>query len=142
MASQLRFEAEAERELDDAALMYDEQRPGLGQRFLNEVGVTTERIRQLPGAGAPVKHVPAGLGVRQAPVKGFPYHVVYLNTAQDIRVLQSRITGDGLGTGWIGDMIDQFSWHLTDCASPAWYRTRRSIDLRSPGCGTTSGAFS
>jgi plasmid stabilization system protein ParE len=87
VASQLRFEAEAERELDDAALTYDEQRPGLGQRFLNEVGVTTERIRQFPGAGAPVKHVPAALGVRQAPVKGFPYHVVYLSTAKEIRVL-------------------------------------------------------
>lgn len=71
MASPLRFEAEAERELDDAALTYDEQRPGLGRRFLNEVAVTTERIRQFPGAGPPVKHVPADLGVRQASVKGF-----------------------------------------------------------------------
>lgn len=76
MTTQLRFEAEAERELGEAAQRYDEQRPGLGRRFLNEVEVTTERIRQFPGAGAPVKHVPADLGVRQAPVKGFPYHII------------------------------------------------------------------
>lgn len=87
MATQLRFEAEAERELGDAAQRYDEQRPGLGRRFLNEVEVTAERIRQFPAAGAPVKHVPADLGVRQAPVKGFPYHVVDLSTAKQIRVL-------------------------------------------------------
>jgi len=87
VATQLRFEAEAERELGDAAQRYDEQRPGLGRRFLNEVEVTAERIRQFPAAGAPVKHVPADLGVRQAPVKGFPYHVVYLSTAKQIRVL-------------------------------------------------------
>lgn len=87
MASQLRFEAEAERELDEAAQRYEEQRPGLGKRFLHEIELTTERICQFPGVGAPVKHVPADLGTRQAPVKDFPYQVVYLSTADAIRVL-------------------------------------------------------
>jgi len=79
VASQLRFEVEAERELDEAAQRYEEQRPGLGKRFLHEIELTTERICQFPGVGAPVKHVPADLGTRQAPVKDFPYQVVYLN---------------------------------------------------------------
>jgi hypothetical protein len=87
VASQLRFEGEAERELDEAAQRYEEQRPGLGNRFLHEVELTTERIRQFPGVGAPVKHVPADLGTRQAPVKDFPFQVVYLSTADAIRVL-------------------------------------------------------
>ena len=87
MASQLRYEVEAERELDEAAQRYEEQRPGLGKRFLREVELTTKRICQFPGAGAPVKRVPADLATRQAPVKDFPYQVVYLSTAGVIRVL-------------------------------------------------------
>ena len=67
MAIQLRFEAEAERELAEAAGRYEDQRPGLGKRFLDEVELTSERIQQFPGAGAPVKHVPAELEARQRP---------------------------------------------------------------------------
>lgn len=87
MALPLRFEVEAEHELEQAAGRYEEQRPGLGERFLQEIAVTTARIRQFPRAGAPVKRVPAGLGARQAPIKGFPYHVVYLEKENEIRVL-------------------------------------------------------
>ena len=87
VASPVRFEAEAEHELDDAAKRYEEQRPGLGQRFLREVAATTDRVRQFPRAGAPAKHVPVELGARHAPIKGFPYHLVYLETADEIRVL-------------------------------------------------------
>lgn len=87
MASPVRFEAEAEYELDEGVQRYEEQRPGLGQRFLHEISVTTERVRQFPGAGAPVKHIPAELGARYAPVKGFPYHVVYLEKGSEVRVL-------------------------------------------------------
>jgi plasmid stabilization system protein ParE len=85
--AQLLFEAEAEHELDEATQRYDEQRPGLGQRFLDEVATTTQRVREFPRAGAPVKHVPKELGARHAPVNGFPYHVVYLAKANEIRVL-------------------------------------------------------
>lgn len=87
MALPLRFEAEAERELEEAARRYDEQNPGLGRRFLHEIEVTAERVRQFPGAGAPVRHVPADLNIRQAPVRGFPYHVVYVETPTASRVL-------------------------------------------------------
>ena len=87
MVTPLQFEAEAERELDEAAQRYEEQRPGLGKRFLHEIESTAEQIRRFPGAGAPIKHVPADLGARHAPVKGFPYHVVYLSTPNAIRVL-------------------------------------------------------
>ncbi len=87
MKTPLRFEPEAERELEDAIRWYDEQRFGLGEQFLHEVDLTVERIRDFPAAGAPVNHVPRSLGVRQAPVGGFPYFVVYLRSLQTIRVL-------------------------------------------------------
>lgn len=83
----LRFEAEAECELEEATRWYEEQRPGLGERFLHAVDIAVEQIRQLPAAGAPVRHVPASLGVRQVPVDSFPYCVVYLCTPETIRVL-------------------------------------------------------
>ena len=87
MATPLRFESEAEKELDKAAGTYEEQRPGLGQRFLDAVTVTLDRVQEFPRAGAPVRHVAANLGVRQAPVRGFPYHVVYLDSGNRIRIL-------------------------------------------------------
>jgi len=69
-------EPEADQELEEAALRYEEQGRGLGQRFLAAVAGTVERTRRFPNAGAPVLFVPADLPARQAPVKGFPYHVV------------------------------------------------------------------
>jgi hypothetical protein len=105
VARQLRFEAEAERELDEAAQRYEEQRPALGKRFLHEVELTAERIRQFPGVGAPVKHVPADLGTRQARSKTF-----LIKSSTSVRPTRSGsspslTTGDGLGIGWIGEMV-------------------------------------
>jgi hypothetical protein len=54
-------EPEAEQELEEAAGRYDQQRPGLGKRFLDAVAATVERIRRFPQAGAPVPFVPADL---------------------------------------------------------------------------------
>ena len=87
MATPLLIEPEADRELEEAALRYEEERPGLGRRFLESIAVTLERIGRFPQAGAPMPHVPADLSARRAPVKGFPYHVVYLTTADSIRIL-------------------------------------------------------
>jgi toxin ParE1/3/4 len=80
-------EPEADQELEDAAWWYEEQRPGLGQLFLKAVEATVDSIQQFPGAGAPVPFVASDLPVRRAPVQRFPYHVVYLETAMEIRVL-------------------------------------------------------
>lgn len=87
MTIPLLFEAEAESELDEAAQRYEEHRLGLGQRFLDQVATTAEYIRRFPQAGAPARHVPEDLGVRHAPIKGFPFHFVYLPTGDEIRVL-------------------------------------------------------
>lgn len=87
MATRLLVEAEADRELEEAVQRYEEKRSGLGQRFLDGVTFTIDRIRRFPLAGATVPYVSSDLSVRRAPVKGFPYHVVYLHTSESIRVL-------------------------------------------------------
>jgi len=86
-AAPLFIEPEANQELEDAAVRYDKERSGLGQRFLDEVAATLDRIGRFPQAGAPVPFVPTDLAVRRAPVKGFPYHAVYLIGDHTIRVL-------------------------------------------------------
>ena len=87
MPTPIRFEPEAERELEEAAATYEERRLRLGKRFLEAVTVTLDRVQEFPLAGAPVRHVPTDLGVRQAPIRGFPYRVVYLHTDTTIHVL-------------------------------------------------------
>jgi plasmid stabilization system protein ParE len=54
----LLLEPEAIRELDEAVTWYEEQRSGLGQRFLDAVGVTLEQVVAFPAAGVPVPQVP------------------------------------------------------------------------------------
>lgn len=83
----VRFEDEANHEYRAAARWYEARRAGLGAEFLDAVDDTLRRIVLFPSAGAPVPRVPADLTVRRAPVKRFPYHVVYLKTEATIRVL-------------------------------------------------------
>jgi toxin ParE1/3/4 len=85
--SPLLIEPEAEQELDDAARRYEAERPGLGHRFLDGVAATLDRIRRFPLAGAPVPYLAEDVPARRAPVKSFPYHVVYLTAAEGVRVL-------------------------------------------------------
>jgi Plasmid stabilisation system protein. len=82
-----RAQDEASQELDYAARWYEERRSGLGDRFLSSVDETLDQISRFPGAGAPVPRVPPELPVRRAPIKGFPYHVIYLETAEAIHIL-------------------------------------------------------
>jgi hypothetical protein len=51
------------------------------------VDATLAQIVRLPRAGARVPRVPIDLPVRRAPVKRFPYHVIYLDVKATIRVL-------------------------------------------------------
>jgi len=81
------LEPEARQELGDAARWYEDQRLGLGQRFLGAVEAALDRLAVLPAAGTPVPHVSFDLAVRRTPVERFPYHVVYLETQDAIRVL-------------------------------------------------------
>lgn len=46
-----------------------------------------EFIARFPHAGTPVPGLPPELAVRRVPVRGFPFHVVYLELSDVIRVL-------------------------------------------------------
>jgi toxin ParE1/3/4 len=83
----VRFEDEADQEYRAAARRYEEQRAGLGAEFLDAVDATLRQIVRFPRAGALVPRVPADLSVRRAPVKRFPYQVVYIGAQAAIRVL-------------------------------------------------------
>ncbi len=87
MSPSVRFEDEADAEYRNAGRWYEEHRAGLGSEFLDAVDATLDRIMRLPHAGARVPRVPLDLPVRRAPVKRFPYHVIYLETKPTIRIL-------------------------------------------------------
>jgi len=80
-------EPEASGELEDSAWWFEGQRSGLGQRFFDAVDASVERISRFPQSGALYPQVPPDLEIRRVPVKRFPYHVVYLETAEAIRIL-------------------------------------------------------
>jgi len=82
-----RVQPEAAEELDRAARWYEDRRSGLGLRFLDSVDATLTQIGRFPEAGAAVARVSPDLGVRRAPIKGFPYQLVYVETAEAVEIL-------------------------------------------------------
>ena len=82
-----RTEPEASAELEDAAVWYESRRPGLGVEFLEAVDATLDRIARWPKAGGRIPGVSSDVPARRAPVKGFPYHIAYLEMPDTIRVL-------------------------------------------------------
>ena len=83
----IRTEPEASSEVEQAALWYEQQRRGLGGEFLEAIDSALEFISRFPRAGVPVPDVPLDLPVRRAPVRRFPFQVVYLELPGTIRVL-------------------------------------------------------
>jgi toxin ParE1/3/4 len=74
MSRQIIFELEARLEFEDAVLWYDEQQPGLGDRFEAEVHATFSHILQDP------ERFPfAGETVRKARVEVFESYSVYFS---------------------------------------------------------------
>ena len=87
MTSRFRAEPEASAELDEAALWYEQRRSGLGIEFLEAIDSALEFIARFPQAGAPVPGVLLDLPVRRVPVRQFPFHVIYLEVSDAIRIL-------------------------------------------------------
>ena len=87
MIQNIRVEAEAAAELEASVIWYEENLVGLGERFLDAVDLTLGQIAQWPRSGAPVPDVASDLNVRRVPIGRFPFHVVYLESADEIRVL-------------------------------------------------------
>src|SRR5947208_2689977 len=71
----------AEADLEDAARWYEDERPGLAERFLSDVNRTVARIRQRP------LHFPAVSGnVRRALLHTFPF-AVYFQVLDEIVIV-------------------------------------------------------
>jgi plasmid stabilization system protein ParE len=85
--SRLRVSAAAEEELRAAVAWYDEQRPGLGEEFLVEVGRVLTLILQHPAIGSPVPRVRAERGTRRVPLRRFPYFVIYRERDNELHVI-------------------------------------------------------
>ena len=87
MNSRVRFDDEADAEYRNAGRWYEDRRTGLGLEFFDAIDAAIGQIVELPRAGEPVPRIPAELPVRRLAVKRFPYHVFYLETPPEIRIL-------------------------------------------------------
>jgi len=78
----LRFRLEAESEIDEAAVWYESQAPGLGEKFLIAVDEAIDAILRNPRAFSEVDH-----GTRRFPMRRFPYGVVYQERRDQILII-------------------------------------------------------
>ena len=72
MTLEVRFRPEAEQDLSDAAVWYEEQRSGLGEQFLDEVLAVVSSVAETPRQ-YPVVH----RRIRRALMRRFPFGVYY-----------------------------------------------------------------
>jgi plasmid stabilization system protein ParE len=78
----IRIRPEAERDVEAAYAWYEEQRPGPGREFLNDLELVYERLTEFP-----VMYADIYRGLRRALSKRFPVGVFYLVTETQVRVL-------------------------------------------------------
>jgi plasmid stabilization system protein ParE len=81
------IEPQAAAELKEAANWYDSKRLGLGHELLEAVDEALAFIASWPRSGKLVPKVAQGFRIRRTPVRRFPYHVVYLETPNALRIL-------------------------------------------------------
>ncbi len=88
----LEFHPEAELELIEAAVHYELQVPGLGERFEAEVRRATDVLLEYPEIGRP-----ANSNLREFVLRRFPFTLVYSATSDVVRIEavahQSRLPG-------------------------------------------------
>ena len=87
MSALVRFEDEADAEYREAGRWYDARQAGLGIEFFDEVDATVRRILEFPLIGVPVPRVARDLRVRRLAVTRFPYHVIYVEPTDVLRIL-------------------------------------------------------
>lgn len=87
MTRRLRVDAAAGDELEAAAAWYEVRRVGLGRDLLASVDATLTQIVESPAAGSRVPGVAKSLGVRRRLVPRFPYAIVYLELAEEVRIV-------------------------------------------------------
>ena len=77
----LEFHPEAELELIEAAVHYDKQVPGLGERFESEIRYVTDLLLDQPETGPP-----ADPDLRKFILTRFPFTLYYSVTADILRI--------------------------------------------------------
>lgn len=87
MNKPIRFDDEAEEELTAAAVWYERRRAGLARSLLAAVDNAVHRIRTSRESCSHEPGLPHELGVRRAFVEKFPYRVVFVELADEVRVL-------------------------------------------------------
>lgn len=75
MSRQLIVRTEAEADISEAAVWYDERRAGLGFEFLSEIRSAISRAVERPFSHARMRLSP---DVRRVLIRRFPYRVFYL----------------------------------------------------------------
>lgn len=83
----VRFAPESVEELADAAAWYDTQRQGLAQQFLDEIERVLLTIRTRPPSFPRLRDMPPGLPIRRALLSRFPYGLLFLELAEEIRIV-------------------------------------------------------
>jgi hypothetical protein len=78
---------EAKAELSIAGEWYEAHRTGLAQVFLGTVREVLSLLEESTRVGTPIRGVDPGLGVRRVLLRKFPYSVVFVEMANEIRVL-------------------------------------------------------
>jgi toxin ParE2 len=78
----IRFLIPARRELKDAVLYYNAQRPHLGNEFRDEVWDTIQRINKFPEAWHPLS-----ASIRRCQMNRFPYGLIYVASENEILII-------------------------------------------------------
>ena len=76
------FYEAAQREFDEAIAHYEQQVPGLGERYRKAVKEALDRIKQFPEAYSPLSR-----RTRRCLVSGFPYGIIYQLKESEIMVV-------------------------------------------------------
>jgi len=84
VSREVHFEAEAQVELEEAMLWYEQRGDGLGDALLDAVDATLLRVVKMPFSFPDVTGAP---GVQRALVAGFPYGLVFVTSEDRVIVL-------------------------------------------------------
>lgn len=87
MNLRVQFEPEADAEYRFAGQWYEARREHLGIEFFDAVDEAIDQVLAWPQSGTVEPHMPPELPVRRLAVTRFPYHVVYLEVNERIRIL-------------------------------------------------------
>ena len=71
----------------EAGRWYDARQVGLCFEFFDEVDAAVRRVLDFPRLGVRVPRLPLDLPVRRLAVARFPYHLIYLEPTEVLRVL-------------------------------------------------------